>query len=192
MVLELSPEIVHNLVTPIWVKGWFTFFYHRHHLFSEKSVGRHELELAWGLDLHMLLRTQIFVLMTRQRLVLKAFTKLVERIICKKFRTVDQERKFDLMNFLLERIDGCIIVFDLSVILEVSLPGLYFELVSLLLSQMIEPLGLDELVDLPAKLVRVLIFEHIEVLILKNLVSSRRSSWSYLLKFLNLVLKTLY
>ena len=96
------------------------------------------------------------------------------------------------MNFLLERIDGCIIVFDLSVILEVSLPGLYFELVSLLLSQMIEPLGLDELVDLPAKLVRVLIFEHIEVLILKNLVSSRRSSWSYLLKFLNLVLKTLY
>ena len=46
MVLKLSPEVVHNLVAAIRVKGWLTFFDHRHHLFSEESVGRHEFELA--------------------------------------------------------------------------------------------------------------------------------------------------
>lgn len=136
----------------------------------------------------MLLRIEVFALVTSQRLVLNTVTKLVERIICKNFGIFNQERKFDLMNFLLERIDSCIILFDLSVILEVPLPGLYFKLVSLLLRQLVEPLGLDQLVDLPAELMGVLIFEDIEVLILKNLVSSRRSSWSDLLKFLNLVL----
>lgn len=76
-------------------------------------------------------------------------------------------------------------------ILEMPLPRLHFELVSFFLRQLVEPLRLNKLVDLPAELMRVLIFEHIEVLILKNLVSSRCSSWSNLLKFLNLVLKTL-
>ena len=75
--------------------------------------------------------------------------------------------------------------------LKMALLRLRFEGVSFLLGQLIEPFWLDKLVDLPSELVRELIFEQIEVLIFKNLVSWRSSIWPEALQLFDLVLKRL-
>ena len=72
-----------------------------------------------------------------------------------------------LMNFLHECIDASHIIFCLLMVLKLQILGLLLKLKPLLLCQLIDPFRFDQVVERENLLMRILIFEYVEVFILK-------------------------
>lgn len=97
-----------------------------------------------------------------------------------------QERESYLVDFLLKGVDGGNVVFNLLVVLKLLLFGLLLVLESLLICELVEPLGFNQIVQGVDLLVWILVFEQVEIFVFEKLISRQSDTWLFEFQLFNL------
>ena len=162
--MQLGPDIVDDCVSTFAVEAWLKALDQRDHLFPEKTIGRHKLNLTRGLQLIVLSRplSTLILLSSSIKATRSHSSILLLSIACSTHNIIlaaTHKGVLDLMNIPLELIDPSIPVFDTLMVISLDLFDLGLIHLSLRIRQLVIPFGFDQSMQLIRRLVWVLVFE---------------------------------